>query len=232
MPDVLQPNELGNIIIKYNDEWRGNYYLRDDLFFTTDRSSACRFYFLKSSSNNSGMVRNFGEILNGDRITLHTGSSTICIDQDNNPKLTDRTNLSREINNFIIMNNDHNNNPISYELPILLASNSEENKFLKFEWIRKINTDNYREDFESYPTSLVPQLTNNTLSSDDNIDQYKFILERASDPISQSELSRSSITGGTSLALSSLKSDTTKGFMMIALLLVILALCVLVNRTH
>lgn len=219
MSDALYSGELGNIIIKYNDNWRGNYYLKEDLTFTTDRSKSARFYLLKSGDTS---------ILNGDRISLHVGSKTLVINTNGIPSLLDRNQISQEITTFIITNNVDGIESISYESNISLASDIANNKYLKFDWVRKLNGDNYREDFESYPTSLIPQLTINQLSADEkNLERYIFLLERADNPISHSELSRPSITLPTPAPS---KTDVYKGFMMITLLVVILILLVIINR--
>lgn len=103
--------ELGNILIRYNDRWRGPCYLTDGLTFTTNKAHASRFYLLKSNDT---------MILNGDRVSFNCGNRTIMINEHNKIVLRDRELINREISTFIITNGLDNTEPIGFDIPLLI----------------------------------------------------------------------------------------------------------------
>lgn len=103
--------ELGNILIRYNDRWRGPCYLTEALTFTTNKAQASRFYLLKSSDT---------MILNGDRVSFNHGNRTITINEQNKIILRDRELINREISTFVITNGLDNTEPIGFDTPLLI----------------------------------------------------------------------------------------------------------------
>jgi hypothetical protein len=225
----IQSHELGNILIKHNDHWRGAYYLKEDLTFTVDRTKAARFYLLKSGDTT---------ILNGDRISANSGNRTLSIDDNNELHLIDRDHTMRGVTTFLIANGTDNTDPITFETNVYLISNRERRLALKYEWgMELINSgatdgtasaSNYKP--RSHPSLINDDYGTGTVSG---VTAFQFSLERADGPITTVESSRNMIA----------KTDPTgqiKGFadlfenyhgaLLLLLLLVILILCVVVSR--
>jgi len=203
--------ELGNILIKHNDSWRGDYYLKDDLTFTLDKTSAARFYLLR-----------FGDstILNGDRITINTGNKTLSIIDKNIIKLIDRDNdiSLNSLNTFLISNGSDTTDPIIFNTLIYFISSIDHTTSLKYDWgLELISTPgppNYR------PRSM-PILINENYNSSGVITPFQFILESADFPISPS----------LSPTVTHVKEiDSYKGTFMLLLLLVLLVLCIIISK--
>ena len=206
----------GNTFIKHNDRWRGDYYLREDLTFTVDRSQACKFYLLKPGDTT---------ILNGDRIGIHVGSRTLVVDSNRNLRLVDREQLisrSREISTFIVTNGSDNTDPITYESSVFFISDRNNGSALKYEWGMNLSSDS------AYRPHDHPALTNgnyNTTESSSN--SFQFALERSESPITRAI----SISAPSSHRPKS--SDLLSGYkgaVMIVLLMVILVLSVLASK--
>ena len=153
--------ELGNILIRYNDRWRGPCYLTDTLTFTTNKAQASRFYLLKSSDT---------MILNGDRVSFNHGNRTIMISEQNKVVLRDRELINREINTFIITNGLDNTEPIGFDIPLLIL-------------IR--NRDREEEYGLCYgnPGLHSPAMLNAAIIDPEHIHTFTFYLERSDDAI-------------------------------------------------
>jgi len=218
-------NTLGNILIKHNDKWRGDFYLKDDLTFTVNRSQAARFYLLKSGDTT---------ILNGDRISINSGNRTIMINDLSEVKLIDREQDYNMINSFIITNGTENTDPITYEMAIFLISDKIQKKALKYEWgMDLIGTyeDSITLGASNYKPHDHPRLINSNYGSvcESYIGRFQFLLEKADGPITNIEMTRNTITVSKSKIASELL-EGYKGIIMIILLMVILVLCVLATR--
>ena len=211
---LLSPRTVGNIYIKHNDKWRGDFYLKDDLSFVTDKRQAAKFYLLKTGDTT---------IVNGDRISINIGSRSLNIDNEGNIRLTERDQLTREFSNkctFIRKYGSDTIDPISYESNIIFISDKNNHTALKYTWDNNFN----------------PNLINSSIN-DQNIWLFQFMLERSDNPIT-----RSNITKNTSPASSTIRSKTLsyskpseitdgyKGAIMIFLLVIILILYIVVSK--
>lgn len=235
-------NTLGNILIKHNDKWRGDYYLTEDLTFTVNKSQAGRFYLLKSGDTT---------ILNGDRISIHSGSKTIVINNfsvsksnngitEDNPveiQLIDRDLSHNIVNSFIITNGTDNTDPITYETGIFLISDKIQKKALKYEWgMDLIGTpdDSIILGASNYKPHDHPTLINGDYGSscESYIGNFQFLLERADGPITNLDINKN-IMATTAKSNSKTISDLFeryKSIVMVILLMVVLILCVLASR--
>ncbi|CAH6420201.1 Hypothetical protein HVR_LOCUS1124 [uncultured virus] len=231
-------NTLGNILIKHNDKWRGDYYLKDDLSFTINRNDAGRFYILKSGNTC---------ILNGDRISVHLGNSTLVIDTNDNLKLLDREHINMEMSSFVISNGTDHTDPISYESKIFFVADRARKMALKYEWgMDLVSEDPVISGAMNYKPRDHPNLINSTYGGtcEAHINSFQFALERADAPITQSSTVRNFTYPNRSRDETQCSLDPTKpskpspselfdgykGAIMVLLLMVILVLCVLANR--
>lgn len=228
--DGINGANLGNILIKHNDKWRGSYYLKDNLTFTVDRSLAARFYILKSGDTT---------ILNGDRITLNSGNRSISVAGIDTIRLLDRAladQRTRESNSFIVTNGTDNTDPITYETSIYFISNKDQRTALKYEWGMDLITPSDSSSVASnYKPRHHPNLINGFYGGDiSSIHPFEFILEKADGPITNLDSSRNLITMQSKLSKNSPHSseffEGYKGAIMIMLLMIILVLCVLLSR--
>lgn len=217
-------NTLGNILVKHNDKWRGDYYLKEDLTFSVERSQAGRFYILKAGDTT---------ILNGDRVGIHMGSRTLIIDANGILRLIDREQVTRGISTFIITDGCDNTDPITYESSVFFISDKNNNMALKYQWGMNLVSD----DSSTYHPRNHPNLINSTYHTDDtNTNGFQFAFERADTPITRAEVARtvplsSSISHRLSQQNKSVELlDGYKGAIMIVLLMVILILCVLASK--
>ena len=215
-------NALGNILLKHNDKWRGDYYLKEDLTFTVERSQAGRFYLLKAGDTT---------ILNGDRIGIHMGSRTLIVDVSGILRLIDRDQLTRGINTFIITNGSDNTDPITYESSMFFISDKNNGMALKYEW----GMDLVSNDASTYYPRDHPNLINSTYHTNDiSINAFQFALERADVPITRSEIARNTTMPSLSVqytrSISPEFLDGYKGAIMIVLLMMVLILCILASK--
>lgn len=225
-------NILGNILIKHNDKWRGDYYLKDDLTFTTDRSLAARFYLLKSGDTT---------ILNGDRISINSGNKTLSISNSNTLQLVDREQHYHNFNTFLITNGTDHTDPITFETILYFISNRDDRTALKYEWSMDLIGMN---DIAlpgslpgSFPGSLPgslsykprsnPSLSNSSYNDvcPTYINSFEFLLEKADRAIITLDGSHATLTKPNKNDF-----DNYKGAFLIFLLFVILILCILVNK--
>jgi hypothetical protein len=230
-------NILGNLLIKYHDRWRGNYYLKEDLFFTPDRSDAARFYLLKPGDTS---------ILNGDRVSIHCGNRTLVIDSHDKIKLVDRERLQiksddYKITSYILTNGTENTDPIGHESPLFIISDRVDKMALKYEWGMELiipQNDIVTPSSDSNPSNYKPRshpnLTNASYNGDFSVNAFKFSLERADGPIINAEEARSITTGAMMAPAKTMtKSDNFEGYhgiIMIILLMIVLILCIFINR--
>lgn len=215
-------NTLGNLLIKYHDRWRGDYYLKEDLTFGVNRVDAARFYLLKAGDT---------AILNGDRVSVHVGNRTLVI--DDKVKLVDRDTINPpSINSFILTNGTENTDPIVYDTPMFFISDKNNKMALKYEWGMELivdpgSTSNYR------PRSH-PNLTNGSYNADISVNMFRFSLERADGPITNLEEARSITTTAVMTAghpmTKSEFADGYRGAIMVVLLMIVLILCIFLNR--
>jgi hypothetical protein len=222
-------NTLGNILIKHNDKWRGDYYLKDDLTFTVNRSQAARFYLLKSGDTT---------ILNGDRITINAGSRTIIIHNTSEVKLIDRDQSHHAVNSFIITNGTENTDPITYETAVFLISDKNQKKALKYEWgmdLIGVPENNILPGASNYKPHDHPNLINGDYGStcESYIGTFQFLLERADGPITNLETARNTLATSkvnNSTKMASELLEGYKGIIMVILLMIVLVLCILASR--
>lgn len=203
---------LGNILIKHHDTWRGAYYLKDDMTFTTDRASACRFYLLKPGDTS---------INNGDRVSINSGNRILIIDSENNIILHDRS-IYHDSDSFIISNGTDNLDPITYEGSLFFIINKEAKKALRYDWQTELieNTNIHR------PTNS-PTIITGTYGDDSplNINSFRFFLEKANGPIVNIEPKQKFTDTKTFEII-----NEYKGIFLIVLLMMILALCVMIEN--
>lgn len=219
----------GNIIIKHNDRWRGNYYLKEDLTFTVNKSQSARFYFLKPGDTT---------IINGDRISLNLGNKTLIINSDDKPQLIDRELSQHETNSFIITNGTENTDPITYETAMFLVSDRHRKTALRYEWNMILSGDSVPiPDSTQYKPQDNPNLANDLYSgiSEIQINLFRLYLEKADGPITNITQPANPIPNAVSLVTPSNKIsaefiDGYKGAAIVMLLLVILVLCALVSK--
>jgi len=130
--NILLTHTLGNIFIKHNDKWRGDYYLNESLNFTPNKSQAARFYILKPGDTT---------ILNGDHISIHMQNRTIIVDNSDTLRLLDREYVDRHTSSFIITNATDSTDPITYESPIFFITDKNRKMAFKYDWgMNLINT--------------------------------------------------------------------------------------------
>lgn len=215
-------NALGNILVKHNDKWRGDYYLKDDLTFSVERSQAGRFYLLKAGDTT---------ILNGDRISIHRGNRTLIIDSNGVLGLVDRERQTRGISTFIITDGSDNTDPITYESSLFLISDKSNNMALKYEWGMNLVSDNTS---TYYPRDNPNLINSNYQANEANPNSFQFALERADLPITRADVARTVTFSSPHVRTQQNKSgeilDGYKGAIMIVLLMVVLVLCVLASK--
>lgn len=117
-------NIIGNIHIKHNNTWHESLYLCEDLTFVPDINQAAKLYILKSGNTN---------IINGDRVSINLGNKILTINNDNQIKFIDRDQLRDENDTFIINNGSDTTDPITYDTPVFLISNTLAGYALKCE---------------------------------------------------------------------------------------------------
>lgn len=208
-----------NIFIKHNDKWRGDYYLTDQLRFTTDKALAARFYLLKSGNTT---------IINGDRITINLGNRTLVIDDTNNIKLIDRDHHHREINSFVITNGSENTEPISHNTNIFFISDKSVKTALKYEWgMDLIDTTTVIQDAANYKPHQCPILTNSNYgtANEAQVNLFQFQLEQE-DILDSRTMAQLEITP----PMRPSSFDKYKGAILLTLLLIVLVLCVLISK--
>ena len=202
---------IGNVLIRYNDRWRGPCYLTDSLTFTTNKAQAARFYLLKSSDT---------MILNGDRVSLNHGNRTITINEQKKVILRDRELINREISTFIITNGLNNTEPISYDVPLFILNIPSRSTLLNESENSSNNTE--REQGFCYCSSgLYSPATINIATIDGEfIHTFTFYLERSDD----------SITNRVAISNTKKYDESYRNGMIIVLLLIILILTMIVSK--
>lgn len=215
----------GNIYVKHNDKWRGDYYLTDNLTFTVDKDLAGKFYLLKQGDTT---------ILNGDRITINSGNRTLVVANNNNIRLIDRDQRDQShvgVNSFIITNGIDNTDPITYENTVFLISDKTRKTALQYIWgmdlIGSID-DQTIPNASNYKPRNNPTLINGNYGSscDSYIGLFEFSLERVEGPIlnqSYNMLTRTSINKSFDFF------DAYGSAVIIMLLMIVLVLCILVG---
>ena len=226
-----------DILIKHHDKWRGDYYLKEDLNFSSSASEAARFYLLKSGNTS---------ILNGDRITIHLGNKTLTISDSNQLRLVDRDHVHHETSSFIITSDNDNTDPIIYESPYFFISNKEQEMALKYEWgMDAIGTDPSTPGSITYKLRDQPRLVHSTYNGTCGMhtNSFQFSFQRTEGPMISATIARRA-TAGPSIAnvATQIRDDTIdyfntgdmlegyKGPVMILLLMVILVLCILISK--
>lgn len=219
--------DSGNLLIKHNDKWRGDYYLKEDLSFTTDKSLAARFYLLKSGDT---------PILNGDRISINSGNRTLVIDNENHIRLLDRDQQSREINTFIITNGTDTTDPITYDGGIFFISDKTQKQALKYVWGMELignSPDAVVSDASNYKPHDHPSLVNENYGTacEAYINAFQFQLERAGVPIMTMQDTKTEATPSNKLISQTGNFlDRYKGAILLLLLMVVLILCIAVSK--
>ena len=212
---------LGNIYIKHNDKWRGDYYLKDDLTFTVDKTLAGRFYLLKSGDTT---------IINGDRISINTGNRTLSL--LDSLRLIDRDQNHNTITTFLITNGTDNTDPITFETPLYIISDKDSKTALKYEWgmdlIGPVN-NNILLGAVNYKPHECPKLANSSYGDicPNYINTFEFYFEKADGPITNLDSPNAMVT----------KSVTRnefiegyKGAIMVVLLMIVLILCIMIGK--
>lgn len=216
--------DSGNLFIKHNDKWRGDYYLKEDFEFTTDKNLAARFYLLKSGDTT---------ILNGDRISINCGSRVLVIDESNQIKLVDRELCHHGINSFIIGNGTDNTDPINFDSGVFFITDKDEKIALRYIWgMDLIDPSDTDTDASNYKPRNHPNLTHENYGNvcEANIGSFQFQLERATVPVTAIEDNRT-------IAVPPIKQssrswdlfDRYKGAVMLFLLMIILILCIVIG---
>lgn len=214
---------LGNIYIKHNDKWHGDYYLTSNLTFSSDLSQAGKFYLLKSGDTS---------IVNGDRISIHLGNRTLILDNVGVIRLLNREQISHQTSSFIITNGSDNIDPITYESPIFFISDKIRKTALKYEWkLDIINPTHNDNSIINHKPHETPTITNDIYATSDCIYGFQFILERADNSIRNVEVARASANVNThTKKINPDFFDEYKGTLLIILLIVILVLCIIASK--
>lgn len=113
------------ILIHHTDSWRGNYYVSEDMTFTSNVHEAVKCYLLKPGDTS---------ILNGDRISINTGNKTLVVTPENEVKFMDRETITREISTYIITNGTDSVEPIAFDMPIFLIVDNNARTALRYKW--------------------------------------------------------------------------------------------------
>jgi hypothetical protein len=192
---------LGNIFVKYVDNYHQTHYLTENLTFTTNKDHACKFYILKYGNTN---------IVNGDHITINSGHKTLVIDKANNIRLIDRDHTQQYKNSFIITNGSDNDEIISYETSVSFVTDNLEKYALKYHQNTICNND----------LQVYPELVNSGYISE-TPELFHFYLEK----INLSITNRVKTEAKNTSFLEDYKIGIT-----VALLLVILVLLVLIQE--
>lgn len=214
------PYESGNLLIKHIDRWRGDYYLKDDLTFSPNRSEAARFYLLKSGDTT---------ILNGDRVSINSGNRTLVLDEQNNCRLIDRDQHHRGVRTFVVSNNNDTTDPINYDQILFFISDKTTRTALKYEWSMDIIRPNDGSGSSTYKPRNFPNLISGEYGTthETELTPFQFQLERANDPITNLEDNRT-------LAVAKIRTenlfDKYKGAILLFFMLILLILCVMVSR--
>jgi hypothetical protein len=146
-------------LIKHIDSWRGSYYLRADLTFTTNRSEASRFS-IKSAT-----------------IDTITNLDTVTIECDSIPSIgltvtaSGTVVLSSQPSSFYITNGTDTFDAILCETPLYFFTEAQQRKSLMYEWSL----------IDRYHPARKPHLTIGEFAHDQPM--YKFYLERADEPL-------------------------------------------------
>lgn len=222
--------EVGNIIIRHTDKWRGKCYLKEDLTFTGNRAEAIRCYILKTGDTT---------ILNGDRITINSGNRTIIIDNNGKLRFSDRDQLFNNVNSFIITNGTDHTDPISYEATLFFISDKDRKTALKYEWAVDGNNNILCNSNNDRDSNIKPgnyaNLINAEYSNHDNINGFQFVLERAEGPITNlnQQIKSGPQDDGSKIQYQKNSSelfDGRNGVILIILLVIILILCMIVTK--
>lgn len=214
------PYESGNLLIKHNDKWRGDYYLKHDLTFSPNRSEAAHFYLLKPGDTT---------ILNGDRVSINSGNRTLILDEANNCRLIDRDQHHRGIRTFIISNNKDSTDPINYDQVLFFISDKTARTALKYEWSMDIIRPNDGSGSSTYKPRNFPNLTTSTYgtSHETELTPFQFQLERATEPITNLEDNRTVAVAKPTR--NDNLFDRYKGAILLFFLMILLVLCIMVN---
>ena len=207
-------NIVGNILIKHKSNTK-NFYLCQDLSFTTDRSNANKFYFLKSGDTS---------ILNNDRININCGNKTLLINQNYGLKFMDRNNFNNNVSTFIITAGSDNILPIQYEIPLFFLTDKTNNLALKYSHIDdngfvSIKSDN-------------PKLVNAKFDITTDINDLQFYLEKFDEPITNIEPKQpEQPSSNFNFIKKTIEfNDNHKSILLLILLFMILFLCSMLNR--
>ena len=217
-------NTSGNILIKHKDKWRGDFYLKDDLTFTTIKSQASHFYILKPGNTT---------IINGDRISINLGNQTVMVEFNckDQVKLIDRDLFNHNINSFIIIGESENTNPITYETSVFFISNKKTKEALKYEWNMDLVTgvndpvNNSTKSVINYQPRNQPSLINSNYNNFHDVSSFQFFLEKVENTITYLN---------TVPAVSHKKNNVSgagyNSVIILILLIIVLILCILINK--
>jgi len=209
-------NTLGNILIKHHDTWRGDYYLKDDMTFTADRSSACRFYLLKPGDTT---------INNGDRVSINSGNRTLSSDNTDKILLTDRNNHTNIT--CIISNGTDNLDPITYEGSLFFITDKIAKKALCYDWKMELIENSRTPHPSNSPIIINKTYGNDSLGENSplNINSFRFFLEKADRPITRVEAIPQATQSKTYEVI-----HEYKGVFLIVFLMMILVFCIMIEN--
>ena len=208
--------EGGTIFIKHQDRWKGWYYLSDDLTFVSSKKQACKFRFSKSETTS---------IINGDRISITSDRGTLCVSDSLTPIFSKPGNVKCGSDTFLITNGTNDTKPITFGEKIHLLHKQrgkEEIRILNFYWpVELVDPES-----EAQPTLMNcrpkkhPVLTLDEIWELPDREKPGFVLERASGTMTK-------IPKEAQLRYQDKGKRTA---IIIALLMMVLALCVMVER--
>ena len=212
-------------------------YLKEDLTLDDRREQAARFYLLKSTN---------ATILNGDRISIHSGNRTLVLTPEGNLQLLPREHILDEQSTFLLTTGDENLDPIRYDSPVFFISNRKERTALKYEWGMELANPGSQPSI--YRPRAHPHLINARYDNNVSPKFFQFSLEQADVPpsnpeardtsgqqitLSDPELKNSLIpdfTGGFATFSPKSTFEGHRGVIMVVLLLILLVLCAILNR--
>lgn len=108
--------------IKHIDKWRGNYYLKPDLTFTTNKKLAGEFFFIGEKGD---------PIINGDSISINHVNNYLVINEDDSLAMM---HFDKVRSMLVITDGTTGSAMIQEEVAIYFISDLEKKKALKYFW--------------------------------------------------------------------------------------------------
>jgi hypothetical protein len=163
-------SQPGHIVIKYNNEWGGTFYLSESLIFVPQLEDALRFSVFTSDNT---------AILNGDRIILQSGGQVLIVNNVGKLELRNYNQVtSRDVSSFIITDGSDTTENVEYDKSYFLAHDPQLRTGLKAEWdVNPLppegNHESYMQDESRRPRLVLRDYIG---TSRENLSFYRFSL--------------------------------------------------------